>query len=120
MRSLARVAAFSAVACFLAVLSGCEKTAEAEVDMNSQPYLEGKKVFLANCASCHRIGGRTNQSRAPNLAKTGADAEHTADWFIALIRDPKSKNPKAQMRAFHDSIKDDDLHALAEFLVSLK
>src|SRR5262245_62494460 len=33
--------------------------------------------------------------RGPNLAKTGQVAEHTVEWFMELIRDPKSKKENA-------------------------
>jgi mono/diheme cytochrome c family protein len=115
-----RIAATSLIACFLGALTGCNSSSDKEVDMQSGPNAVGKKVFTASCARCHKIGGPSDEGRAPNLAKTGANPEHTAEWFMELVRDPKSKNPKAKMPAFHDSIKEDDLRALAEFLTSLK
>jgi hypothetical protein len=49
------------------------------------------------------------------------DAAHTVDWFTKYIRDPKSKNPKARMKAFPSAeINDADLKQLAEFLATLK
>jgi len=59
--------------------------------------------------------------RAPDLAKVGADPEHTVEWLSALIRDPKSKKDDARMPPFPvEKISDADLQALAEYLASLK
>ncbi len=121
MFSLVRIAALASSVCLATALGGCDKSSNAEVDMQSGPHAAGKKVFMTYCAGCHKIGGPAGaEGRAPDLAKIGADPNHSADWFIELIRKPKSKNPNAKMRAFGDSIKDEDLHALAGFLVSLK
>ena len=58
-------------------------------------------------------------SRPPDLGKVGADPEHTVEWLVAFIRDPKSKKPDARMPPYAEKIKDEDLQALAEFLASL-
>ncbi len=121
MNSLTRIAACATIVCLFVALGGCDKSKNAEAEAQSGPHAEGKKVFMRSCAGCHRIGGPEGaEGRAPDLAKIGADPNHTADWLIELIRNPKSKNPNAKMRAFGDSIKDEDLHALADYLVSLK
>jgi mono/diheme cytochrome c family protein len=59
--------------------------------------------------------------RPPSLLKVGADPEHTVEWLMAQIRDPKSHSPESHMPAYNESkISTDDLKSLAEFLASLK
>jgi len=120
MATVTRVGAFIALICLVEVLTGCTESNGPKVDLQEGPQAVGKRVFAANCVGCHDLGGESAEGRAPNLGKIGAKPEHTVEWIMELIRNPKSKNPKARMRAFGDSIKEDDLRALAEFLVSLK
>jgi mono/diheme cytochrome c family protein len=54
------------------------------------------------------------------LGKVGADPEHTVEWLVAFISDPKSKKPDARMPAFGGKINEEGLKSLAEFLASLK
>ena len=56
---------------------------------------------------------------APDLGKIGADPEHTVEWLVEFIRDPKSKKPDAHMPGFAGRINDEGLQALAEYLASL-
>jgi cbb3-type cytochrome oxidase cytochrome c subunit len=58
--------------------------------------------------------------RGPNLSKTGANPEHTAEWFVKFIKDPKSIKPQSRMPPFEGKLSDDDLGTLAEYLVGLK
>lgn len=57
--------------------------------------------------------------KGPDLSDVGAKPEHTVEWLIAYLRDPRSKKPNSRMPPF-DKLKEEDLRALAEFLVSLK
>ena len=58
--------------------------------------------------------------RGPDLAKTGANPEHTVEWFIKFVQDPTSVKPQSRMPKFEGKISDDDLKGLAEYLASLK
>lgn len=100
----------------------------------------GKQVFAQNCARCHRInedggqavarggppggsgaaGGRAMMGRGPNLSHVGGDPDHTVDWFIGFIRNPKSERPSSRMPPFEGKIQPDQLRALAEYLTSLE
>lgn len=64
--------------------------------------------------------GGPRGGRAPDLSKIGADPEHTVEWLMDFVRNPKAINPDAKMPAFGDRINDNDLRALAEYLASLK
>lgn len=94
----------------------------------ADPYAEGKRVFAANCAQCHTIGGGTvavagrseDTMRGPDLARVGADPGHTRQWFLDTIRDPQGENRLARMPKFAGKIGEGDLLALADYLASLK
>lgn len=58
--------------------------------------------------------------RGPDLSKVGADPQHTVEWLMDYVRDPKSIKPDARMPAFGSRLSDDELRALAEYLASLK
>ena len=59
--------------------------------------------------------------RPPDLSKVGADPEHTVEWLMAHVRNPKTHKPESTMPPYDENkINDNDLRALAEFLASLK
>jgi len=59
-------------------------------------------------------------NRGPDLSTVGRDRTHTADWFIKLIRNPRSVKSNARMPSFDGRLSQADLRALAEYLASLK
>jgi cbb3-type cytochrome oxidase cytochrome c subunit len=58
--------------------------------------------------------------RGPDLATVGSDPEHTVEWLMEYVQNPKSKKPEARMPGFEGKISEPDLRALAEYLASLK
>ena len=50
----------------------------------------------------------------------GGEAEHTAAWLVAHIKNPKAHNPGSRMPSFEGHISDKDLLALGAYLASLK
>jgi len=65
--------------------------------------------------------GGPGGGRGPDLGKVGSDPEHTVDWFIKYVRDPKSFKPNSRMPAQPEAkISDADLRLVAEYLASLK
>jgi cbb3-type cytochrome oxidase cytochrome c subunit len=58
--------------------------------------------------------------RGPDLGKVAQNPEHTVEWLMKYVRNPKSVKPEARMPAFEGRIKEDDLRPLAEYLASLK
>jgi len=82
----------------------------------------GQSVYQANnCARCHASGGRGaggRGPRGPDLSRAGAD--HTVDWLVEQIREPRSHKPDSRMPSYGDKISEDDLRALASYLASLK
>jgi mono/diheme cytochrome c family protein len=99
-------------------------------------FVAARQTFDANCAKCHSTdpagggkgpggfkggpgGFKGKMSKGPNLARVGANPEHTREWLISYIRDPKSVNPKSRMPR-QDKLSEGQLDALADYLVSLK
>jgi mono/diheme cytochrome c family protein len=122
MESSVRCLAILIGAGVIGAIVGCNKSGEAAADADSGPHAAGKKVFVANCARCHKLdgSGSAGDGKPPSLGKAGTIPQYTVDWLMEFVRDQKSKRPKSRMRGFDDTIKDEDLRALAEFLVSLK
>lgn len=80
----------------------------------------GKAVYDDyGCVGCHSIGGRGG-SKGPELTHVGAEAEHTASWLVAHVKNPKTHTPGSRMPAFAGKISDKDLLALGAYLASLK
>lgn len=127
---------------------GGEPAAEKTFDADSEPFATGKKALVAGgCFQCHTVNGARGAVTAkggppmaggppgpggprpgggmgrkgPDLGQVGKDPAHTVDWVVKYIRDPKSVKPDSKMPPQPEGkVKDDDLRALAEYLVSLK
>jgi cbb3-type cytochrome oxidase cytochrome c subunit len=56
--------------------------------------------------------------RGPNLAKIGS--KHDVAWLQKFITNPKSEKEHSRMPKFEDKLSADDIHAVAEYLGSLK
>ena len=80
----------------------------------------GKTVYDANnCAKCHLIAGQ-GSSRGRDLTKVGADVNHTPQWIVEHVKNPRTHNPNSRMPAFQGKIEEKDLAALGAYLASLK
>jgi mono/diheme cytochrome c family protein len=95
----------------------------------ADPFAAGKKVFGANCARCHSVGGdsRTrpaggaqDRMKGPDLSHVGADPGHTRQWLMDYVRDPQGENRVSRMPKFEGRLSTGDLLALADYLASLK
>ena len=79
----------------------------------------GKTVYANNgCAKCHAISGQGGNG--PDLTRVAANPEHTSEWLVAHIKNPKAHNPGSRMPSFEGRISDKDLLALGAYLASLK
>jgi predicted Zn finger-like uncharacterized protein len=88
----------------------------------ADPLAAGRRVFEANnCTRCHTIGGggQRGRGRGPDLGAVGRDPEHTVEWLMEHVRNPKSHRPESRMPAY-GRIPQEDLRALATYLASLK
>ncbi|MDQ3812432.1 MAG: cytochrome c [Armatimonadota bacterium] len=85
---------------------------------NTTLLAEGRAVLdTYRCANCHALTAE-GRGRAPNLSRVGA--EHTAEWIVAHVKNPRIHNPGSRMPAFEGRINDKDLQALGAYLASLK
>ncbi|MFL5342573.1 MAG: c-type cytochrome [Gemmataceae bacterium] len=66
-----------------------------------------------------RPGGMMGGGRGPDLGSEGKDPEHSVDWIMKFVRDPKSVKPEARMPK-QERISDEDLKAIADYLDSFK
>jgi mono/diheme cytochrome c family protein len=86
---------------------------------NSTESSVGERVFGESCARCHSLGGGGGRrTRGPDLSTAGRN--HTADWLVQFISNPKAVKPDARMPAFGDKLEPSELQALGEYLASLK
>lgn len=73
-------------------------------------------VKTHNCVACHSIGDQKGGTLGPNLSGVGSKHPN-ADYFIELLKNPESKGITTMPR--FDTIPEDELRALAEYLRSL-
>jgi mono/diheme cytochrome c family protein len=116
----------------LLVITGCAKNTESTpaagqgnppsstAQSSATLIAAGKTVFNSNgCARCHAISGEGGK-QGPELTHVGAEAEHTPDWIVAHVKNPRAHNPRSRMPNFEGKINDKDLLALGAYLSSLK
>ncbi len=90
-------------------------TARAQTDMSSQQTIdEGKKLFAANCATCHGLSAQ-GSANAPSLIGVGAAA---VDFQVGTGRMPLEMNgPQAAEKPVQFT--DEQIAALAAYVASL-
>jgi mono/diheme cytochrome c family protein len=60
----------------------------------------GYSIAQQNCFRCHNMEGEGGQKAARSWLVLSTWAAASPEYFAAYIRDPKSKNPRAQMPGF--------------------
>jgi cytochrome c oxidase subunit II len=92
------------------------------------PAARGQQVFLGNtCVNCHAVGGTTANARVgPDLTHVGSRTtigagvvENTPDMLRQWVRNAHDLKPGVLMPAYN-SLSDDDLAALVQYLTELK
>lgn len=91
---------------------------------------QGQEIFKKNCISCHAISpdnGTPETARlAPNLTTFGERErvagilDHNKENVKKWIKDPQAYKPGNEMPAFKDKLNEQDLDALADYLMGLK
>jgi mono/diheme cytochrome c family protein len=77
---------------------------------------KGEKVYAEKrCGVCHMIKGKGGKVGG-DLG--GVGAKRDVSWLKAFIKDPKAVNAKSKMTPFKGT--DDELEAVASYLLSLK
>ena len=68
-----------------------------------QPAVQaGYKIAQQNCFRCHNRGDEGGQKSGRPWTILATWAKASPDYFTAYVRNPKSKNPKAEMPGFPD------------------
>jgi cytochrome c oxidase subunit II len=105
-----------------------------KADTNPQPTTalatQGQDIFKKSCISCHAVSPndkRPAQARmAPNLATFGdreriaGILDHNKENLKKYIKNPQAYKPGNKMPSFENQLSDQDLDALAEYLMGLK
>jgi cytochrome c oxidase subunit II len=91
---------------------------------------QGQEIFNQKCLSCHAISPQDNrpeQARlAPNLANFGERSrvagilDHNKENLIEWLKDPETIKPGNKMTGTYGQLTDEELEALAEYLMGLK
>lgn len=103
-------------------LTGCGQQPARPDPLVTDP----QALYDAHCARCHARAGQTGGprlggSKGPDLAHVGSATGMTPDWLAAYIKEPKSRRPDAKlMPAFADTLTDEQLRILAEWLAAKK
>ena len=80
---------------------------------------DGRRLFrLAGCTGCHGEGGRGGYPDVPQLARTAST--YTRDELIHKIRDGVKTGKELDMPAWGAKLTEDQLAALADYLLTLK
>jgi mono/diheme cytochrome c family protein len=115
---VSRLGAVLLFAVFTLLLAGCG---------GANPPAPGPQgLYEVHCAKCHARAGEPGGpgiggSRGPNLSKIGAARGRDAAYFARFIRDPRAVDPEAKlMPAFADTLTDEEIRSLAEFLAAKK
>jgi mono/diheme cytochrome c family protein len=75
---------------------------------------DGYRIAKENCFRCHNMGGEGGEKSGVTWTVISALAAGSPDFFAAYVRDPKTKNPNAQMPANPD-YDDATIRALAAY-----
>ncbi|MGG3736419.1 cytochrome c oxidase subunit II [Aeribacillus pallidus] len=91
---------------------------------------QGQEIFTQKCLSCHAVSPQDNrpeQARlAPNLANFGERSrvagilDHNKENLIEWLKDPETIKPGNKMTGTYGQLTDEELEALAEYLMGLK
>ncbi len=94
--------------------------AASSAEPASAARLSRAKALYAQkgCPACHTIGGGGGKI-GPDLTAEGTKAGRDLEWHVKHFRNPPAMVPGSIMPALSD-LKEDDLKALAEYMVSLK
>ncbi|NGP44378.1 cytochrome c oxidase subunit II [Bacillaceae bacterium SIJ1] len=96
-------------------------------ETDSEVAAAGEEIFAQSCASCHAVEAGAPGGVGPNLTSFGDRTkiagflDHDKETLKQWIRDPQEFKPGNNMPAFPaEQISDEDLDALAEYLLELK
>jgi mono/diheme cytochrome c family protein len=74
----------------------------------------GYRIAQQNCFRCHDMGGEGGQKAGRPWQVLSAWATASPDYFAAYVRNPKAKNPRAEMPG-NPAYDDATIHALTDY-----
>lgn len=97
-------------------------TAFACMAVLSAKAADGKEVYAKNCAKCHGEDGAGKTKMGEKLAckDYSKEAVKVEEGIKAVKEGLKDKDGKTQMKAFGESLSDEEIKAAVEHLASLK
>ncbi|HKB04629.1 MAG TPA: cytochrome c, partial [Gemmataceae bacterium] len=131
-----RLRALAGLAGVTLLIVGCNKQSDTSADTPAPggpagparpapgPNASAKELFDYHCLDCHRVGGqggpRPGKRGGPDLSKTAADPEHTADWVAEHITNPQTHAPGSRMPKFDGRLTPEQVRKLAEYVLTPK
>jgi len=112
-----------ALACLFCMLTGC---GSGKSGGDQAAIGDPMVLYNMHCSKCHAQPGESGgtkigSSKAPDLTHSGSKPGRDVEWFVKVIRDPKSVIPNSRlMPKFEGVLKDEEIHTLAEYLAGLK
>jgi len=97
-----------AIACLMLLM-----TRPAFAEASAAVLANGAKVFSANCAACHANGN--NVINASKSLKADALHQYSMDTLDAIVN--QVTNGKSAMPAFKNRLSDDQIQAVAEYVL---
>ncbi|RBW70248.1 cytochrome c oxidase subunit II [Bacillus taeanensis] len=86
---------------------------------------QGEEIFSQSCIGCHAVGDQGGNT-APNLTSFGdrqtlaGFKEMSKENLVSWIKNPQSMKPGNNMPAFGEQLSDEEVDALADYLLGLK
>lgn len=104
-------------------VTAMQATAEKQNVANEQ----GEEIFNQSCIGCHAVSGvgESNEKQGPNLASFGdrnrvaGFMDHSKEGIIEWLTDTQEHKPGNKMPSFGGQLSDQEMDALAEYLMGL-
>lgn len=86
-------------------------------NMSESHYKAAYLMYKEKCVNCHMIAGVGKES-APDLSVV-ADKHGDKQWLIGNLKDPQKNAPDSMMPKY-DTLSDEELNIIADYLLTLR